>query len=249
MLQKQYLKVVFVLLCPLVASPANLNANDKIEQAIRIYEERMESERAKVLAVFEKENRLADRKNDVKQKRWIAAVKRDWINDELILSERGGIRFFSGATESFGIKDFRLSKFTINKDRLFSNDGKATILMNKPARSVYFKAMIESKNNFAIQFSQGNSVLEKDVAIIVGGWNNRKSEIHFDGEAIASKPVGMPPRWLCEVFYENQNVCVYANGIELMKARAPRPVAINMASISVSHDAETTVHSPVLKVK
>lgn len=248
MYQKTQLKVVFALLCPLMVS-SSLEANDKIEQAIRIYEARMEAERAKVLAVFEKEKRIANRQNDIAQQRWIANVKRDWMNDELILCERGGLKYFTGVSKVFTVNDFRLSKFKRENERLFSNEGKATIPMNKPAQAAYFKAMVESNNNFVIQFNQVGSSQEKDLAIIVGGWNNKKSEIHFDGQAIASKPVGMPPRWLCEVFYENQAVCVYANGIELMKARTPRPLAINLASISVSYDSNTTIHSPVLKVK
>lgn len=228
---------------------SSTTANDKIEQALRNYEAKMEVERAKVIAAFEKEKRIAARNRDAAQTRWLSNTQKAWMDNQLIISERGGVQYFTGAQEEFSVSDFQLTNFKRSNGRLLANDGKATVRMNKPARALYFKAMVESKNNFSIQLNQSGVVMEKDLAIIVGGWNNKKSEIHFDGETLASKPVGMPPRWLCEVYYENQNICVYANGLELMKAKVPRAIQINLASISVSHNSATTVHLPTFKVK
>ena len=230
--------------------PTHSFANDKIKQALQNYEARMEEERAKVIAVFERESKIAYRQRNDRQQKWLGNVKQAWMNNELVISERGGLRFFNGAEETFGVKDFGLTgDFKLVNQSLTGNNGNATIRLAKPAQASYFRGMVESKNNFAIQLNHSQVSAEKDIAIIVGGWNNTRSEIHLDGKVLATKPVGMPRRWLCEVYCQNQAVSIFANGKELLSAKLPRPMTLNLASIAVSYDSKTTVHSPVFKAK
>lgn len=248
MLDRTHFRLLSTTCCLFLCFSASAFANEKIEQAMHNYQKRVAAEKAKLLAVIEKEQKISVRKKDVRQQKWIADFKQNWMNRELIVSGRGAIESFSNS-EAFGAKDFQLAKFQRQNNRLFSNDGIATVRIDKRHNSAYFKAIVESKNNFAFLLNQSTANLEKDLAIIIGGWNNKKSEIHFNGQSIATKPVGMPPRWLCEISYENQIVRVFANGVELMNAKTPRPIQFDLASISVSHDAATIVHSPILKVK
>ena len=232
------------------SSPGETRANDKIKQAIKNYEARMEAERAKVIAVFERESKIAARSQDKRLESWLANARSSWMNNELMVSERGGLRFFTGAQETFDVTDFKLSgDFQRNQKALRGDTGNASIRMSKPAQALYFRGLVESKNNFAIHLNQAQMSEDKDIAIIVGGWGNARSEIQFDGETLATKPVGMPPRWLCEVYYQKQGVTVYANGSVLLSARIPRPVPVGQASLAVSYDSKTAIYQPVLKVK
>ena len=232
------------------SSPGETQANDKIKQAIKNYEARMEAERAKVIAVFERESKIAARSQDKRLESWLANARSSWMNNELMVSERGGLRFFTGAQETFDVTDFKLSgDFQRNQKMLSGDTGNASIRMSKPAQALYFRGLVESKNNFAIHLNQAQMAENKDIAIIVGGWGNARSEIQFDGETIATKPIGMPPRWLCEVYYQQQGVTVYANGSVLLSARIPRPLSVSQASLAVSYDSKTAIYQPVLKVK
>jgi len=246
------LRLLFGLITILVcfSNPGETKANDKIKKAIKNYEARMEAERAKVIAVFERESRIAARSQDKRLESWLVDARTSWMNQELMVSERGGLRFFTGTQETFDIKDFKLSgDFQLNQKTLRGDTGNASIRMNKPAKALYFRGLVESKNNFAIHLNQARLAEDKDIAIVVGGWGNARSEIQFDGETIATKPVGMPPRWLCEVYYQQQGVTVYANGVTLMSARIPRPLSVSQASLAVAYDSETAIHQPVFKVK
>ena len=226
------------------------SANDKIKQAIRKYEQRIEEERAKVIATFERESRLAERRNNSAGSDWIEAAKLAWMNKEMVVSERGGLRFFTGASETFKTDDFNLSgDFKKNENALFAHNGNATARLGKPARAVYFRGIVESKNNFVVQLNSSGLDQAQDLAIIVGGWNNTRSEMRLDNRTVATKPVGMPRRWLCEVCYDKQVVTIFANGVCLMTAQLDRPLEINVVNVSVSYDSATTLHSPVLKVK
>ena len=225
-------------------------ANDKIKLALKRYEQRVEEERAKVIAAFEKESKIAAKRNDEEHAQWLAQCKSAWMNNELVISERGGLKFFNGAEEVFSHGDFNLSGgFTKSEDTLRAENGNATVRLVKPAKAVYFRGVVESKNNFMVQLCNASLDQSKDISIIVGGWNNTRSEIRMDNRTVAEKPVGMPRRWLCEVYCQDQVVTVLANGAELMTAKLNRPLDINIVNVSVSYDSQTSLHSPVVKVK
>jgi len=225
-------------------------ANDKIKQALKRYEQRVEEERAKVIAAFEKESKIAEKQRNAEHARWLEQTKQAWMNEELMITERGGLRFFNGAVEAFAAADFGLSGgFTRSQNTLRAENGNATIRLAKPAGAVYFRGIVESKNNFMVQLCNASLDQSKDLSIIVGGWNNTRSEIRMDNRTVAQNPVGMPRRWLCEVYYQEQVVTIFANGTELMTTKLNRPLDINIVNVSVSYDSQTSLHTPVVKVK
>ena len=230
--------------------PTTACGNDRIKQAIIRFEKRMEEERAKVMVAFEKEMKVADRKQSDREQKWLREARTAWMNRELMITERGGVRFYSGATETFEANDFKLDgDFLRTKHILKADNGTASISLSKPARSIYFRGIIESKNNFHVLLNHAGPDRTKDVCIVFGGWNNSRSEIQYNEETLARMPVGMPRRWLCEVYCEAGVIKVFANEKAVMTAKIHPDFVINSMSVLVDYDSQTQVVSPILQVK
>ncbi|MFK7769590.1 MAG: hypothetical protein AB8B55_20430 [Mariniblastus sp.] len=251
--QAKTLILLIVLAVSYLGMPPASHGNDRVRKAVLKYEQRMEDERAKVMAIFAKELETAKRRKDEQAQRLLLEARTAWIDQEMMITERGGLRFFNGAVESFGPEDFQFrgatkGDFFRNNNVLAANNGTATVAFSKPARGLYFRGIIESKHNFHILLNQEGADRTKDICVVFGGWNNSRSELQLNQKTIARAPFGMPKRWLCEIYISNGEIRVLANETMLMNASIGSQLRFKSASILVDYDSQTKIVSPSVKV-